>query len=91
MISPLEALANLTDADRADIRRIMSGEADEDRIRRGDVHDIIRSLRTDPVPSKEYQAALREVQRLVSKLVQSEPIAAKAVTPGSGKGQGSRL
>lgn len=87
-MSPLEALANLTDDDRVGIRRIMSGEADEDLIRRGDIHAAIRSLRTDPVPSKEYQAALRDVQRLVYNLGVSKIAAAKAVTPGSGKGQG---
>ena len=87
-MSPLEALANLTDDDRVGIRRIMSGEADGDMIRRGDVHHLIRGLRTDPVPSKEYQRALRDVQRLVYNLAASKIAAAKAVTPGSGKGQG---
>jgi len=64
----LARLRSMTDAERADIGRIVRGEADEDLIRRGDIHAAIRSLRTNPVPSLEYQAALRDVQRLVGKL-----------------------
>jgi len=61
-------LAALSPAKRERMRRLLSGEADEDCIRRGDVVAAIRSLRTNPVPSQEYQRALRDVQKLVGDL-----------------------
>jgi len=72
-------LREITDEQRAHIRRIMSGEADEDRIRRGDVHQAVRSLRTNPVPSHEYQRALGDVGKLVAALSAAPP--AQAGTP----------
>lgn len=64
----LRQLGEISDEARARIRRIMNGEAAEDRIRRGDVHEAIRSLRTDPVPSHDYQRALGDVGKLVTAL-----------------------
>lgn len=63
-----QMMKRITDEDRAEIRRIMSGEADNDMIRRGDVLDAIRTLRTNPVPSVEFQRALGEVSKLVMRL-----------------------
>ncbi len=64
----LQMLNNMSDEDRHFIGRIMRGEADRDQIQRGLVHAAIRSLRTNPVPSREYQKALADVQKLVSKI-----------------------
>ena len=67
-IDVLQALNTMSDDDRAFIGRIMRGEADRDQIQRGLVHAAIRSLRTNPVPTLEYQKALFDVQKLVSKI-----------------------
>jgi hypothetical protein len=64
----LQRLGRLTDTERADIARIMSGEASDDLIRRGDVLEAIRDLRTDPVPSQEYQRGIGDVARAVVKM-----------------------
>jgi hypothetical protein len=62
------ALRNITDEQRASIRRELNGEADRDLLRRGSIRDVIRALRTDPVKSLEYQQALSDVSRAISKL-----------------------
>jgi len=64
----LQMLNSLSDEDRHFIGRIMRGEADRDQIQRGLVHAAIRSLRTNPVPGHEYQRALADMQKLVSKI-----------------------
>lgn len=68
MSDALQRLSTLSDQERFVIGRLMRGEGDADSIRRGDVHEAVRSLRTDPVPSQEYQKALADVQRLVSRI-----------------------
>lgn len=52
------------------MRRQITGEADEDMIRRGDVIDAIRTLRVGQpsLQSKVYQRALMDVQLAVGDL-----------------------
>lgn len=60
--------AKLSPEERADLQRVARGEDQDDLIRRGDVYDLIRSMRTNPVPSIEFQKALSAVQKAVCKL-----------------------
>ncbi len=62
-----QRLRRLSDTDRENMRRLLTGEAEKDLVRRGVVIAVIRQLRTSPasLASPEYQAALRDVQKLV--------------------------
>lgn len=54
--------------ERARMKRIMSGDADNDLIRRGDVLNVLRDLRTNPCKPSEYQRALGDVTRALYRL-----------------------
>ena len=60
-------LAAMPADQRKRLGREMSGAADDDLIRRGDVYGLIRQLR-GLAPPAEYQRALRDVQQGVSDL-----------------------
>lgn len=64
----LKRLQNISHDDRRAISRMLSGDADNDRVRRGDVLQIVRDLRTDPVKSVEYQKALGDVTKKLGRL-----------------------
>lgn len=61
----LRRLERLSDRERTEIGRILSGEAADDLIRRGDVLEAIRNLRTNPVPPSEYQRGIGDVARAI--------------------------
>ena len=64
------AFARLSESDRQRLTREMNGEAERESIQRGKVYAIIRELRVSnhSLRSSDYQAALRDVQQVVSKI-----------------------
>ena len=64
-------LPEITDEQREEFARILTGEHDDDLIRRGDVYKLIRKLRVSDLSLKNpqtYQRALSDIQRQVAKL-----------------------
>jgi hypothetical protein len=65
-----QRLQSLSDTDREQIRRVLTGEADSDLIEREAINSTIRDLRVSKasLASREYQMALGDVQRAIAKL-----------------------
>ncbi len=74
-------------ADKERMRRILSGEADADLIRRGDIVAAIRDLRVGKpsLASRDYQRALADVQRAVSDLDPPSPMGGEDSPKGETK------
>ena len=65
----MENLAAMSPEERERFGRIVRGEDKDDSIRRGDVYEVIRDLRTTPaVGSRDYQKALGNALVAVSRL-----------------------
>lgn len=81
MADMFKLLDNLSPEEKAEIRRVVTGASDYDRLIRKDVYEVIRRLRVseDSLTNKAYQRALRDVQRAIFKLpYEKEPMAAEA-------------
>ena len=65
-----QRLQSLSDIDREQIRRVLTGEADSDLIKRESINSAIRDLRVSKpsLASREYQTALGDVQRAIAEL-----------------------
>jgi hypothetical protein len=67
-----QRLASMSSEEKAHMRRTLTGEDKNDLLRREDVYNAIRKLRTDPVPSVEFQKALTAVMRAIGDLPYTE-------------------
>jgi len=50
------------------VRRLLMGEDKNDLLRKEDVYNALRSLRTDPVPSVEFQKGLSAAMKAIANL-----------------------
>jgi hypothetical protein len=66
-------LRNMPAEEKERMRRAITGEADDDLVRRGDVLSAIRSLMTNPVPPINTQVGITMALRQVARVQQVCP------------------
>jgi hypothetical protein len=61
-----ETIGNMSDEDMAKVERMLTGDFENDLLRRGDITEALRSLRCARAGDLPYQQALTDLARLMS-------------------------